>query len=132
MNLQIVHNNILLRLSKKINKNLFISIHFVPFLHILCMFVLNITIIIHLSFCLSSPKYYLLFRFLFCNHIQDFLGKGNDHTTGKGQKPLARCDGSWDLRDKPTCITPSPSNIMPMALIKAKMKSDSSIKTSMK
>ena len=38
------------------------------------------------------------------------------------RNPLARCDGSWLLRDSPTCMMPSPSSIRPIALIRLKIK----------
>ena len=37
--------------------------------------------------------------------------------------PFARCDGSCDLRDKPTCKMPKPSRIKPTARMSEKMKS---------
>ena len=37
------------------------------------------------------------------------------------RKPLALCDGSWDLSERPTCTIPKPSRIMPMALIRPKI-----------
>lgn len=40
------------------------------------------------------------------------------------RKPLALCDGSWDLSDIPTCTIPNPSSIRPMALMRLKIKVD--------
>ena len=37
--------------------------------------------------------------------------------------PFARCDGSCDLRDRPTCKMPKPSRIKPTARIREKIKS---------
>ena len=36
--------------------------------------------------------------------------------------PFARCDGSCDLSDKPTCKMPKPSKIRPTARIREKDK----------
>ena len=38
--------------------------------------------------------------------------------------PLARWEGSWLLRDRPSWRMPKPSRIRPMARIREKMKSD--------
>ena len=38
------------------------------------------------------------------------------------KKPFARCDGSCDFRDKPTCTIPKPRIIKPIARIKPKIK----------
>ena len=40
------------------------------------------------------------------------------------RNPFALCDGSWDLSDSPTCMMPSPSSIIPIALIRLKMNVD--------
>lgn len=40
------------------------------------------------------------------------------------RNPFARCEGSWLLRERPTCMMPRPSRIRPIALIRLKMKSD--------
>ena len=39
------------------------------------------------------------------------------------KNPLALCDGSWLFKDKPTCTTPKPNRIIPMARINPKINS---------
>ena len=38
------------------------------------------------------------------------------------RKPLALCDGSCDLSERPICTTPKPVRIRPIARIKPKIK----------
>lgn len=40
------------------------------------------------------------------------------------RNPFTLCDGSWLLRDRPTCTMPNPSRIMPIALIRLNIKVD--------
>ena len=53
--------------------------------------------------------------------VEDFLGKGDYQPPAKVRNPCERWEGSWLWKDRPTCTTPQPSKIIPMARIREKM-----------
>lgn len=40
----------------------------------------------------------------------------------KVRKPFARCEGSWDFNESPTCTIPKPSRIIPIARMNPKSR----------
>ena len=42
----------------------------------------------------------------------------------KVRKPCERWEGSWLWKERPTCTTPQPKRMRPMARIREKIKSD--------
>ena len=56
------------------------------------------------------------------DEVEDLLGKGHDQAARQGEKALERWEGSWLWKERPTCTTPQPNKIRPMARIREKMK----------
>ncbi len=53
--------------------------------------------------------------------VKDFLGEGDYQPTGQGEETLRTLGGIMALEGQPTCTTPQPSRIIPMARIREKM-----------
>ena len=52
------------------------------------------------------------------------LAKAISKPPNRQRTPCVRCVASWDCTDIPSCTTPQPRMIMPIALMQLKMKSD--------